>query len=734
MYQLDDANTMFRLAADLIHHTDQHLFLTGKAGTGKTTFLKQIREQVKKNAVILAPTGVAAINAGGVTIHSFFQLPRGMFIPENYRRERDYDLLEINDRHSLLKNIHFNANKRQLVEELELLVIDEVSMVRCDLLDAIDVLLRHYRKAQSIPFGGVQVVYIGDLFQLPPVVSNDEWKILSQYYASPFFFSGRVLDIVPPLYIELKKIYRQSDPVFIDLLNKIRNNEAAVMDFDLLNSRLQLEFEPPEGEHYITITSHNKRAETINMARLAKLPGKTYSFPAIVKEDFSEKAFPTESDLQLKPGAQVMFIKNDSSSERRYYNGKIVEISSISEKGITVKISATEDLLLEVETWKNVRYVFNKEENEIEEEELGSFTQFPIRLAWAITIHKSQGLSFERAIIDAGSSFAPGQVYVALSRCTSMNGMILTSRIHQSVVSTDPRVIEFSKKELGDEHLIMQILDKEKFIYSRKSLIKLFDWSKLQRGLQEWIEAIVETKLPDRESVMTLSRELNAVAEKQNEIARKFQLQLEQVLVQTKESGNDDLLRERMHKAILFFVKDLIENLILPLRKHMEDIDYVGRISRYKKEVKEIDLLIWGQIQKLLYAEFEGKRFYNGIEFNKYEPSAQKPKLKGRQVKGSSKLASFELFREGKSIEEISKIRNMSVATIEQHLSDLVGIGSLTAIELLKEERLNSILKIMDENENQTMSQIKSIVGESFSWHEIRVAMKHLEFFRKQAV
>jgi hypothetical protein len=569
---------------------------------------------------------------------------------------------------------------------------------------------------------------------LPPVSSNDEWKILSQYYTSPFFFSGRVLSNDPPLYIELKKIYRQSDPLFIDLLNKIRNNEAKEPDFDLLNSRLQPEFEPPEGEHYITITSHNKRAETINMARLAKLPGKAYSFPAIVKEDFSEKAFPTESDLQLKPGAQVMFIKNDSSSERRYYNGKIVEISSISEKGISVYINNSEELLLEKETWKNVRYVFNKEENEIEEEELGSFTQYPTRLAWAITIHKSQGLSFDRAIIDAGSSFAPGQVYVALSRCTSMNGMVLTSRIHKSVVSTDTRVIEFSKQELGDEHLILQILDREKYIYLSKVLIKHFDWSKIKRGLLEWIEVLVETKLPDHASVMKLSRELILVTDRQNEIARKFQIQLEQILLQTKESCNDELLRERMQKAILFFAKELIENLLLPVRKHLEAIDYVGRITKYKKEVREIELLIWGQVNKLLNAEFEGKRLYQGNEFDKYEPSAQKHKPKGKLVKGSSKLASFELFREGKSIEEIARIRNMSVATIEQHLSDLVGLGSLTAVELLKEDRLKSILKIIDEKENQTMSQIKSLVGNDFSWHEVRVAMKHLEHFRKQVV
>lgn len=327
------------------------------------------------------------------------------------------------------------------------MIIDEVSMVRCDMLDAIDTILRHFRRQPMLPFGGVQVVYIGDLFQLPPVIPQQEWNILQNYYESPFFFQAKVIKEVPPLYIELKKIYRQNEQYFIDILNRVRNNVPEAADLQELNKRYNPSFNPPAGEKFITLTTHNYKADVINAAALKKLTGKLHVFRAEIKGEFSDKALPTDLNLQLKEGAQVMFIKNDSGNERRYYNGKLAIVKKVTNDEILVSFNnGEEDLKMEKETWKNIRYSYNKENDHIEEEELGSFVQYPIRLAWAITIHKSQGLTFEKAVIDAGASFAAGQVYVALSRCTSLAGLVLHSRVSPGAIATDERVIAFAQK------------------------------------------------------------------------------------------------------------------------------------------------------------------------------------------------------------------------------------------------------------------------------------------------
>src|SRR6478609_829528 len=415
----DDHNPIFKIASDFIQHTNRSVFLTGKAGSGKTTFLKHIISNTRKNGVVVAPTGVAAINAGGVTMHSFFQLPFGPYIPGMQKR---FNGVEVSDSYSLFKNIRFSADKRELIRELELLVIDEVSMVRCDMLDAMDAILRYFRKSDQ-PFGGVQVLYIGDMYQLPPVAKNEEWELLRDFYESPFFFHSQAVLNSPPLYIELKKIYRQSDQQFIELLNRIRNNEAQREDLQLLNKKFDNQFNPAAGENYITLCTHNYKADSVNAAELAKLKGTVHRFRGSITGEFSDKALPTEMELQLKEGAQIIFIKNDSDPLKRYYNGKLAIVKSLGEDEIRVKFpDSGQELTIERETWRNVRYAYDREKESVEEEEIGSFSQFPIRLAWAITIHKSQGLTFQKAIIDAGASFTAGQVYVALSRCTSLEG------------------------------------------------------------------------------------------------------------------------------------------------------------------------------------------------------------------------------------------------------------------------------------------------------------------------
>ena len=593
LMQHDSTNSLFALAADLVNNTSRHVFLTGKAGTGKTTFLKYIKEHTNKNAVIVAPTGVAAINASGVTMHSFFQLPFGCFVPDsigfsNYPGE-------VNDKHSLFRNIHFTTNKRELLQELELLIIDEVSMVRCDMLDAIDTILRHFRKRPNLAFGGVQVLYIGDMFQLPPVIAQGEWNILKNYYESPFFFEAKAIKEAPPLYIELKKIYRQNEQTFIDILNRIRNNDPLEEDLAELNKRIDPSFNLSTGEKYITLTTHNRKADVINEAELKKLPGQLHTFPAEIQGEFSDKALPTDLNLQLKEGAQVMFIKNDSGNDRRYYNGKLATIKKIAGDEITVSFSGGEkDLQVEREVWKNIRYNYNNEADDILEEELGSFKQFPIRLAWAITIHKSQGLTFDKAVIDAGASFAAGQVYVALSRCTSLDGLVLHSRIYQNAIATDQRILAFAQREANDEFL-EQTLKEEKVRYQSERLVKTFNWTKMLKALDDWKEAIPGKKLPDVDEAMALCNNLIQKTKEQSEVAEKFQFQLQQIL----QSGNTELLQQRVNKSILYFAKAIIEDILLPLQDHIAALQYASKVKKYYQLVKEVEAVILNRIERL---------------------------------------------------------------------------------------------------------------------------------------
>lgn len=460
----DDKNADFDRAVKFVNQTNRNFFLTGKAGTGKTTFLKYIKANSTKNMVVVAPTGVAAVNAGGVTIHSFFQLPFAYFLPTSdfYHEGSSGKFLSAEN---LTGRIKFNPVKRKLIEALDTIIIDEVSMVRADMIDAMDVILRHLRKNPFQPFGGVQMVFIGDLFQLPPILENDSMNIYYEYYPSPFFFDACVLKDQPPLYIELEKIYRQNDDEFISILNNIRNNSVSSYDLQKLNDRLVPDFHPGPEDNYITLTTHNYRAEAMNNRALAALPGDCYEFTGEISGDFNNNILPTDFILKLKPGAQVMFIKNDTGELRRFYNGKLGTITRISDKKIFVKPAGeTDDIQVDREVWKNIRYTLHPENGKITEEETGSYSQYPLRLAWSITIHKSQGLSFEKAIIDAGSSFAPGQVYVALSRLTSLSGMILKTSIHERGILTDEKAVLFCEKSKYQENLD-KVLIEEQSIY-----------------------------------------------------------------------------------------------------------------------------------------------------------------------------------------------------------------------------------------------------------------------------
>ncbi|MDR3251120.1 MAG: AAA family ATPase [Tannerella sp.] len=454
---LDDNNDIFSQAADFIRQTDRNVFLTGKAGTGKTTFLKHIRRTTEKNMVVLAPTGVAAINAGGQTVHSFFQIDRGIYIPDDVRLRKKAPK-DAADRRIISDYFHYNREKTELIKSLELLVIDEISMLRCDLLDVIDKVLRYVRNWDSEPFGGVQMLLIGDTFQLPPIVSGDDWKILENYYDSPFFFSAQVVTANPLLYIELKKVYRQQDPRFIELLNNIRTNSMTGGDMELLQSRFLPAFQPDDALPYITLASHNRIVDDINRTKLAKLPSEEKTFEATVTGVFPEEIMPANYMLHLKEGAQVIFVKNELP---RYYNGMMGTVRQILEDGLLVTVPDGETLTVNMTEWVNIRYSWNRRENKIDEEIVGTFTQYPLKLAWAITVHKSQGLTFDRVIADVGSAFTYGQVYVALSRCSNPEGLILRSRIGRESIRTNPQALFYARNAIPDAQL-PQMLEEAK--------------------------------------------------------------------------------------------------------------------------------------------------------------------------------------------------------------------------------------------------------------------------------
>ncbi len=419
----------FDLAFRFVNETNKNIFLTGKAGTGKTTFLKYLRENSLKKSVVAAPTGVAAINAHGVTLHSLFQLPFGIILP-------DQNLIKNNVRtiknHSLLSRIHYNSEKLNLLRNLELLIIDEASMVASYTVDAIDSILRYIKRKSFQSFGGVQILFIGDLYQLPPVVKKDEWEILKQYYSSIFFFDSFVLRDNIPVIIELTEIFRQKDNKFIEILNGIRNNNISEENFKLLNANINRYFTPKDHEEYITLTTHNYQADEINKRKLSNIPERAYFFQSEIINDFPEHLYPAENELKLKTGAQVMFLKNDNEG-KQYFNGKLGIVTELDQHCIKVKCKdAPEDIEVKKSEWQNINYKINPETNEISEEVLGSFIQYPLRLAWAITIHKSQGLTFDKIIIDAEKAFAKGQVYVALSRCTSLEGLVLKTPVYKN--------------------------------------------------------------------------------------------------------------------------------------------------------------------------------------------------------------------------------------------------------------------------------------------------------------
>ncbi|GAA4784302.1 helix-turn-helix domain-containing protein [Olivibacter ginsenosidimutans] len=727
---LDSENTAFAQALSFVNHTNRPIFLTGKAGTGKTTFLKYIREHTYKKMAIVAPTGVAAINAGGTTIHSLFFLPFGLYLADYVLAWNESDH-HIYNKQRLFGKIKLTKQRRALLQELDLLIIDEVSMLRSDTLDAIDTILRWARR-NAAPYGGIQVLFIGDLYQLPPVVKNHEQALLYQHYKSPFFFDAHVMQEAPPIQLELRKIYRQQDVGFIELLHDIRNNSCSAEALDRLNTYYRPSFNPKSEEAYITLTSHNHLADAINQQELDKLPGASICFEAAIKGDFSSNAYPTESSLYLKEGAQVMFIKNDKGDERRYYNGKIGIVERINrQKGeLIIRFLGEKELFtVEQEEWKNLRYNYDIQTDKVNEETLGTFKQYPIRLAWAVTIHKSQGLTFDRAVIDAGASFAPGQVYVALSRLTGLEGLVLRSKISPNSIRTDPHVAAFSNQQLEDEQ-IQEILLQEQQAYLLHNLSKAFAWNSLTLETNHLKDELMTKQIPDK----TLAyREMSAIAKACNaqfDVAEKFRNWL-QVQLADVNSLSIDTIHERVQKAVTWFQKHIDVELIAPLQQHIEAWKLKKKNKKYLKALDDVQLTYRRKREQLKQCISITEAIRNGRNITAVirEISAQESLItsksqqdqSGKTVKGETRRISLELFQKGNAVSTIANLRGLTEGTVISHLIQYIGTD-LDATELLAHDKLEAIMAMLHQHPGKTLTEVRRLLNHEVEFHEIRIA------------
>ena len=741
-----NSSDAFALASRLINHSNKNIFLTGKAGTGKTTFLKYIQENTHKKTVVVAPTGIAAINAGGVTIHSFFQLPFGSFVPDKNQNQQRFTTPA-----TLFKNLHIAGVKRKIMLELELLIIDEVSMCRADILDEIDLVLRFIRRKSNVPFGGVQVLFIGDLLQLPPIVKDEEWTVLKNYYKSAYFFDAQVLKENPPIYIELEKVFRQEDEVFIMLLNNLRNNSVSEADIKLLNAHYKPEYNSAEADNIITITTHNYKADKINKEHLESLPGNTYKFNAMVHGEFSELAYPIEKELELKLGAQIMFIKNDSQG-KRFFNGKIAKVAYVDSKEIRIQLNDKGEILtLERQTWENTKYTLNETTNEIEEKVVGTFTHFPIKLAWAITVHKSQGLTFDKAIVDIGNAFAAGQAYVALSRLRSLDGLILTSRLNENAIDYDKNIADFSTAKASSEEL-KNLAKTEGKLYFKEYLNNSFDLKNLDKILKTHIDSYYKEegksmKQQHRNWAINLREILAAEIQHSDKFVQYVNSILEK---------NDENTYETIYKRAIAaegYFTPVIKKLSANILHHIELIKTEKKNKQYLKELLELETDCNEQIKKLNKAVAIVKSMMSNSEFSKNdiahlnqnherekqisealktnEHLASKTKEKrnsftvkeNKKDKIDTKELTLSLHREGKSIDEIAKTRGLTSTTIEGHLAQLVKDKKLNSSEFISDDKAKEIRDIAFKTKTFQLGALKAIVGEKYTYAELKFGL-----------
>jgi uncharacterized protein YpbB len=736
-----------------INQTNRSIFLTGKAGTGKTTLLKEIINSTHKNCVVVAPTGIAALNAGGVTIHSLFQLPFGGFIPDSSANAHFSSQIKFETKATLNRHFKMSASKKAVIQNMELLIIDEVSMLRADLLDAIDYMLQSVRRKKQA-FGGVQVLFIGDLLQLPPIIREEEWKTLRNYYSGKFFFHSHVVQTNPPLYVELSKIFRQTDEIFIDLLNNLRNNTITSKNISFLNQFVQPNFNLKANKGYITLTTHNAKADAINEQSLKDLEGTSVKFKANIVDDFPDKIFPLEEYLELKVGAQIMFIKNDLSFEKNYFNGKMGFIKSLSKDEIWVHFP-DENKTIEVERyeWQNIRYFVNDNTKEIEEEVLGTFVHFPIKLAWAITVHKSQGLTFDKAALDVSQVFLPGQAYVALSRLRSLNGLILLSPIQMNGISNDDDVMNYSANKASTD-VLQSELQKQTKLFLHHYLKNSFDWTELAQEWRNHKFSYLDSDLSAKSKHKNWADEQLDFCEALLDPAKKFRSQLDKIF-------NDDkvdfkFINERIQAAYGYFFEK-IDTLEYQILYKIEEIKRIKQVKQFYQELQVIEELQTNAVLRLMKAKklienvmnetILDKQSLNSSEIKNYkrikterviedfkkkninlieeqeDVSYYQPKKKKseKEAKKPTTQITYELWVDKNSIEEIALIRKLTVGTILTHFTKLVQDKAVAINDVLPEDKLKSLSKLFENYNEETLNTMKEQVGEDFSWNELRL-------------
>lgn len=676
-----NTNPELELANTLIAQTGTNIFLTGKAGTGKTTFLRSLVKESPKRMIILAPTGIAAINAGGMTIHSFFQLPFAPYIPGTaFGGDAQY-------------RFRFGKEKLNIMRSIDLLVIDEISMVRADLLDAIDDVLRRFRR-NSKPFGGVQLLLIGDIQQLPPVAKSDEWQMLSEYYDSPYFFSSHALRETSFCTIELKKVYRQSDINFLSLLNAIRENRCTGDDIKAINSRYIPGFNPDNEEGYIRLTTHNIQAQQINQRKLEELPTQSYKFKATIDGNFPEYSYPTDFELELKKGTQVMFVKNDISGMHRYANGTIGRITNVSPEGIEVMINETGTKVnLEEAEWANAKYRLDEETKEIVEEIEGTFKQYPLKLAWAITVHKSQGLTFDKAIIDVSSSFAHGQAYVALSRCRTLEGLVLSSPISANAVISD-RVIDSFTDEQRKSTPTMEQCSAMQRAYFADLLKQLFGFRQMEISLNHYIRLVDEHLYRTYPKQLEMYKnETERFKKSITEVSAKFENQYTRMTALSTNCEDDTAIQERIHSASQYFAE-----MLKPLQELLNSTDITTDNKEIRKRIETAfeELTDAVRIKSALMEhvrdngfhvqDFLRKRAILSMEEDKTTTSKKREKPEKKIIQENSDIKNMELYR----------------ALLEWRRKEAAQLG-LPAYTVLQQKAIIGLSNELPENERELL-------------------------------
>ncbi len=751
---MEDSINTIKITELFVNQTNRTVFLTGKAGTGKTTLLKQIVQSTQKNTVIVAPTGIAALNAGGVTIHSFFQLPFGAFIPEANSPADSYQIKHEN-KTSLKRHFKMNKKRISIIRNLELLIVDEVSMLRADLLDAIDWMLKIIRRNND-PFGGIQVLFIGDLLQLPPVVKNEEWNLLRNYYKGVYFFNSQILTVNPPLIIELTTIFRQQDNQFIDLLNNLRHNFITKEHVILLNEKVIDGKSELDKTGYITLSTHNSRADEINMRELKKNNSTSFFYSSEITGEFPEHIYPIDHQLELKVGAQVMFIKNDIGFEKNYYNGKIGVISQLSEFEITVYFpEEKKKISVEKYEWSNIKYTLNEATQEITEEVIGTFVQYPLKLAWAITVHKSQGLTFDKAILDVTDVFAPGQAYVAFSRLRSLDGLKLLSPIENKSISLDQQLIDFTSHETNLAQLNIQLLQEtRRYLWQR--LQKTFDWYSIIEMISvhaaSYNGALSKSeKAKNHDWIKEIVKKLSNTQED----SFKFRKQIDKLF----QSGTDlAFINDRTDAAYHYFFT-IFDDLLGQFYFKLGELKLIKKTKQYSDELEEISELLFSKIIELKKTRVLTEKITFGIEITQslfkipeienyqiskisstqqllrqqnknskllldtidFETKILSKKTNSKKPKLSTIETTLELINAGMKTQEIASSRQLSESTIYSHITQLIRAEKITLSDVMESKRISEIQQLVETINGNSLSQIKAQVGDQISWDELRI-------------